>query len=117
MSSQGAALNIVEGMMVILFLYNFSVFALILFNPCFASPLYIRFQADFNPLSRHNALKHHFTSLKTDLIFLQQMVLEQNFHETNLPIHGNFFQFLSHMKSCSFTTSRELRQQFAACGG
>ena len=37
----------------------------------------------------HDALKHHFTSLKTDLIFLQQRVLERNFHETNSPIHGN----------------------------
>ena len=69
----------------------------------------------FNPLNPHEALKHHFTSLKTDLILLQQRVLEQNFHETNLPIHGNFLQFLSHMKSSSSTTSRELRQQFAAC--
>ena len=30
----------------------------------------------FNPLSPHDALKHHFTSLKTDLIFLQPRVLE-----------------------------------------
>ena len=30
-----------------------------------------------NPLSPHDALKHHFTSLKTDLIFLQQRVLER----------------------------------------
>ena len=30
----------------------------------------------FNPLSPHDALKHHFTSLKTDLIFLQLGVLE-----------------------------------------
>ena len=30
----------------------------------------------FNPLSPHDALKHHFKSLKTDLIFLQQTVLE-----------------------------------------
>ena len=29
-----------------------------------------------NPLSPHDALKHHFTSLKTDLIFLQPRVLE-----------------------------------------
>ena len=29
-----------------------------------------------NPLSPHDALKHHFTSLKTDLIFVQQRVLE-----------------------------------------
>ena len=37
-----------------------------------------------NPLSPHDALKHPFTSLKTDLILLQQMVLE----------HDNFLQFL-----------------------
>ena len=43
-----------------------------------------------NPLGPHDALKHHFTSLKTGLIFLQQRVLERNIHETNLPIHGNF---------------------------
>ena len=30
----------------------------------------------FNPLSPHDALKHHFRSLKTDLIFLQPRVLE-----------------------------------------
>ena len=30
-----------------------------------------------NPLSPHDALKHHFTSLKTDLISLQQKVLER----------------------------------------
>ena len=35
-----------------------------------------------NPLSPHDALKHHFTSLKTDLIFLQQTVLKQFFYET-----------------------------------
>ena len=29
-------------------------------------------------LNPHDALKHHFTSLKTDLIFLQQRVLERN---------------------------------------
>ena len=29
-----------------------------------------------NPLSPHDALKQHFTSLKTDLIFLQLGVLE-----------------------------------------
>ena len=70
-----------------------------------------------NPFSPHDALKHHFTSLKTDLIFLQQGDLERNFHETNLPIHGNFLYFLNHIKSSSSTTSRELRQQFAACNG
>ena len=33
----------------------------------------------FNPLSPHDASKHHFISLKTDLIFLQQRVLERKF--------------------------------------
>ena len=32
-----------------------------------------------NPFSPHDALKHHFTSLKADLIFLQQRVLERKF--------------------------------------
>ena len=32
-----------------------------------------------NPLSLHDALKHHFTSLETDLIFLQPGVLERKF--------------------------------------
>ena len=43
----------------------------------------------FNPLCPHDALKHHFTSLKTDLIFIQE-ILNENFHETGLPTHGNF---------------------------
>ena len=30
----------------------------------------------FNPLRPHDASKHHFTSLKTDLIFPQPRVLE-----------------------------------------
>ena len=37
----------------------------------------------FNPSSPHDALKHDFTSLKNDLIFLQPRVLA-----TGLPIHG-----------------------------
>ena len=32
-----------------------------------------------NPLSPHDALKHHFTSLKTGLIFLQPRVLERKY--------------------------------------
>ena len=32
-----------------------------------------------NPSSPHDALKHHFTSLKTDLIPLQPGVLEREF--------------------------------------
>ena len=34
-------------------------------------------QASVKPLSPHDALKHHFISLKTELIFLQPIVLEQ----------------------------------------
>ena len=36
----------------------------------------IALSASSNPLSPHDALKHHFTSLKTDLIFLQLRVFE-----------------------------------------
>ena len=62
-----------------------------------------------NPLRPHDAFKHHFTSLKTDLI-------REN--ETGLPIiHGNFLEFLNHIKSYKSTASRELRQQFAAYSG
>ena len=32
-----------------------------------------------DPLSPHDTTKHHFTSLKTDFIFLQLRVLEQTF--------------------------------------
>ena len=32
-----------------------------------------------NPLNPHDALKHHFSYLKTDLIFLQPRVLERKF--------------------------------------
>ena len=32
-----------------------------------------------NPLSPHDAFKHHFTPLKTDLIFLQPRGLERKF--------------------------------------
>ena len=37
---------------------------------------YILYIFSFNHLNPHDALKHHFTSLKTDLIFVQQRVLE-----------------------------------------
>ena len=77
--------------------------------------IYTKLIQRFNPLSPHDALKHHFTSLKTDLIFLQLGDLERKFPETGLPIRGNFLYFLNHIKSSSSTTSRELRQQFAAC--
>ena len=41
-------------------------------NPLLSNHDYNR----FNPLSPHDALKHHFTPLKTDLIFLKLGVLE-----------------------------------------
>ena len=34
---------------------------------------------DINPLSPRDTLKNYFTSLKTDLIFIQPRVLEQKF--------------------------------------
>ena len=43
----------------------------VIFVPLTLSPL--------NPLSPHDALKHHITSLKTDSIFLQLGVLERKF--------------------------------------
>ena len=52
-------------------------------------------QHDFNilinPLSPHDALPHHFTSLRTETYFsYNKEFLNENFHETLLPIHGNF---------------------------
>ena len=32
---------------------------------------FIKIELRINPLSPHDALKHHFTSLETDLIFIQ----------------------------------------------
>ena len=37
--------------------------------------------------------------------------------KTGFLIHCNFLYFFTHIKSSSSTTSRELRQQFAACSG
>ena len=37
---------------------------------------FFRFGDVFNPLRPQDALKHHFKSLKIDLIFLQQRVLQ-----------------------------------------
>ena len=41
--------------------------------------VWLYFSIPINPLSPHDALKHHFTSPKTDVIFLQPMVLEGKF--------------------------------------
>ena len=46
---------------------------------CFFIPLPAIDTYFLNPLSPHDALEHHFTSLKTNLIFLQLGVLEQKF--------------------------------------
>ena len=40
------------------------------------STIVITHISTFNPLSLHDALKPHITSLKTDLIFLQLTVLQ-----------------------------------------
>ena len=77
----------------------------------------LRTKCAFNLLSPHDALKHHFKSLKTDLIFLQLRVLEGKFPWNYLTNTWQFFQFFTHFKSSSSTASRELRQQFAACSG
>ena len=58
-------------------------FIKIIFGIAIDTELYIRddpspaklfhlFFTRFNPLSPHDALKHHFSSLNTDLIFLQK---------------------------------------------
>ena len=52
-------------------------FSLFRFSEIFRSRQFLRKLS--NPLSPHDALKHHFTSLKTDLIFLQPTGLERKF--------------------------------------
>ena len=70
-----------------------------------------------NPSSPHDACKHHFTFLKTDLILLKLSCFRRKISMKLVEIHGNFLIFFTHFKSSSSTTSRELRQQFAACSG
>ena len=41
--------------------------------------LHLRHMSRINPLSPHDALKHNFTSVQTDLIFQQLGVLERKF--------------------------------------
>ena len=48
------------------------------------------FVVDLNPLSPHDALKHHSTSLNSDLIFLQLRFQTENSHKNGLPVRGNF---------------------------
>ena len=68
----------------------------------------LNLQVSNNPLGPHDALKHHFKSLKTDLIILQPRVLERNIHKTNLTTHGDFLEFLNHIKSRIATAIRDL---------
>ena len=74
-----------------------------------------KYGIQFNPLSPHDALKHHFTFLKAPLIYLQLRVLGGKLHENYM--YDNFLCFFTHVKLSSSTISRELRKQFAACGG
>ena len=61
-------------------------------------------------------LKHHFASLKNnDLISWKIGVLEREFASNCLIITITFFSFATHSISFSSATSRELRQQLAAC--
>ena len=53
----------------------------------------------FYPLSPRDALKHHFTSLKTGLIPLQLKDLNENFYESYILIHGNFSPSLNQLHS------------------
>ena len=64
-------------------------------------------------LNSHDASKRHFASLKHDLI-------SQNLGGFSLRCYNNnniFFSFGTHFKSSSYTTSQELRHQFADCSG
>ena len=45
-------------------------------SPELMLPIYVLSQEEDGPLSPHDALKHHFTSLKTYLILLQPKGLE-----------------------------------------
>ena len=69
------------------------------------------------PLYPHDALKHHFTSLKTDLIFLQLGVLEWKF-PWNFFTNTWQFSLIFHPHQIIFIHYKsKLRQQFAACSG
>ena len=61
-----------------------------------------------NPLNPHDALKHHFASLKNNLI---SRFIERKFSWNFLNNNNIFCSFATQFKSSSSTTSRE------ACGG
>ena len=62
-------------------------------------------------------LKHHFASLKNDLISWDLVVLERKLSWNCFENNSIFFSFVTHFKSYSATTTRELLQQFATCSG
>ena len=88
----------------------------LVFNSCSAEFFAIIFHL-LIPLSPHDALMHHFTSLKTDVIFLQPKVLEWKFLWKWLTNTWWFSSIAHPLQITSSTTSRELRQQFTACSG
>ena len=57
----------------------------------------------FNPLNPHDALKHNFTSLNSDLISSTLRFSDKLFKGTLLIITTYFFSFATHFKSSSFT--------------
>ena len=71
----------------------------------------------YNPLSPHDASKHHVASLK-NAFFKSDVkprdcttkIVMELFNNNNI-----LFLFATHFKSSLSTTSRELRKQFAAC--
>ena len=91
-----------------LYFIQFSPGSLLLVGLC--SVLY-----SFNPLSPHDASKHHFTSLKNRPNFLTtkglRMKISLKLVCQYMAIFSNFSLTSSHLHSL------ELRQQFAACCG
>ena len=51
-----------------------------------------------NPLSPHDALNFFMTVNRLNIPTTKSF-FNKNFHETGLPIHGNFLYFLTHFKS------------------
>ena len=74
-------------------------------------------KGNVNPLNPHDASKNHFVSLKNDLIYYTYGFWNENVHGTILTIAIYFVHLVTHFKSSSSTTSRELRQQFATYSG
>ena len=82
------------------------------------SPFSVFIWEKINPLSPHDALKHHITpenrlNFPTTKGFRIKISTKLAYQYIAI-----FFNFFNHFKSSSSsTTSRKLRQQFAACGG